>query len=137
MRGWDNGALDKCCLDDERACTTYASAALCKNALATADCSVCDGGVADSVLGCPQWADSAQVSLSNCTDTSGAAAVRVLSEFALPGGAAAPAVVQAPLGLGRIILLLVDDAPALQASHGRRSHFHEHVQPPCILMENH
>ena len=107
---WDGGALDKCCLNEHNQCTTY-TADLCEAALSTANCSAC--GANDNGPGCPQWIDVSHVTVSAYSSANTA---RVLSEYIVSNKPnAVPAVVQSALGLGHLIVMLVDDVPTLQA----------------------
>jgi hypothetical protein len=136
MRGWDSGVLDRCCLpldssdssnNSTARCLTFASVDRCEQALSTVTCDPCATG--ERSLGCPQWIDSAEVSISK-VDTGGgympgssnesynnSQSIQILSQF-VPSGTAVPvpAVVQAQHSTGgKLVLILVDDVPTLQA----------------------
>eukprot|EP01043_Picozoa_sp_COSAG02_P054243 COSAG02_NODE_6112_length_3791_cov_2.780065_2_plen_677_part_00 len=130
VRGWDHGALDRCCIADVEAshqrksvagtneCLTFSSAASCEAALQSVNCTVCSGDESDNSLGCPQWSDSAQVKVTDYSALPGGNnTANVLAEFTNASGATVPAVIESRLGQGRIVVLLVDDVPTLQVRH--------------------
>lgn len=128
-RGWDHGALDRCCVADASAnrrhgfaartdnhgCLMFSSAASCEAALQSANCTACSGGGSDNKFGCPQWSDSAHVEVTQYSLVRGGNnTTSVLVEFTKPDGPSVPAVVESQIGQGRIVVLLVDDVPTLQ-----------------------
>ena len=144
-RGWDNGVLDKCCVadaatsdlqesagrTDAQRCLVFNSAASCEAALHSANCTTCSGDEADHSLSCPQWSDSAHVEITTHSELGSVNTTSVLAEFTNEGGTAVPAVIESPLGQGRIVVLLVDDVPTLQVRH---THTHTHNHGQRLLM---
>ena len=131
IRGWDNGVLDRCCVADvatshlqesagrtgAQRCLVFNSASSCEAALQSVNCTACSGDEADDSLGCPQWRDSAHVEITTHSELGNVNNTSVLAEFTNMGGTAVPAVIESPLGQGRIVVFLVDDVPTLQVRH--------------------
>ena len=103
-------------MTNDNGCLIFSSAASCEQALQSANCTACNGDDSDSSLGCPQWSGSAHVEVTRYSVVGGsnATSARVLAEFTKAAGGVVPAAVEAQLGQGRIITLLVDDVPTLQ-----------------------